>query len=205
MPDPTSNTLPDWVTDALREPARSTPAARARIMDAVRTAARPRRCAAPIGPSRWLRRGLLSPVGGLMTTVLMMMALMLRMGPIDHVFGPSVATIETATHVLGDSVVPISESTVNRAPVSHRLLDTLRIVEFVIRGSSVHAASVLGDFNAWRRGATPLVASGDHIWRARVLVPRDVLASSLNVAYLVNNARLIPAAAGTAHSWASPE
>ena len=205
MPDPTSTTLPDWVTDALREPARSTPAARARIMDAVRAEPRPRRYSAPIGPSRWLRRGLLSPVGGLMTTVLMTLALMLRMGPIDHVFGPSVAIIETATHVLGDSVVPIVDPVVGKSPVAHRLLDTLRIVEFVIRGSSVHAASVLGDFNAWRRGATPLVASGDHVWRARVLVPRDALQSSLNVAYLVNNARLIPAAAGTAHSWVSPE
>lgn len=209
MPDPNMTSLPEWVTDTLREPTTSTVAARARIMDAVRVLPRPRRLSAPIGPSRWLRRGLLSPVGGLMTTVFLMAALTLRLGPMDGVFGRAGMAIETAAFVLGDSVVPTPNSHVSGAvvpPASRsRLLDTLRIVEFVIRGSSVHAVSVVGDFNAWKRGATPLVAVGDREWRARVLVRRDALQASLNVAYIINDATLIPAAAGIARRWGSSE
>ena len=206
MPDPNLTSLPDWVTDTLREPVSSTPAARARIMDTVRTVARPRRLSAPITPSRWLRRGLLSPVGGMMVTAMLTLALLLRIGPMDGLLHRSVGDIQTAAFVLGDSVVPVVALALpDSSHTASRLLDTLRIVEFVIRGSSVHAASVLGEFNAWKRGATPLAAVGDHEWRARVLVPRDALATSLNVAYLVNHARLIPAAAGTAHNSAFQE
>jgi len=198
MPDPNPTMLPDWVTDALHEPVPSTPAARARIMDAVRSSARPRRVAAPIRPSRWLRRGLLSPVGGLITTAVMTLALLLRIGPRDGLLHRSVSEIQTAAMVLGDSVVPTSTPRMaDTLATAARLLDTLRIVEFVIRGSSVHAASVLGDFNGWKRGATPMISAGRDEWRARVLVPHDVLASSLNVAYLVNQSRVIPAAETT--------
>lgn len=194
MPDPNQTVLPDWVVDALHEPVASTPAARARIMDAVRSTARPRRMAAPIRPSRWMRRGLLSPVGGLLTTAVMTMALLLRIGPMDGLLRRSVGDIQSAAMVLGDSVVPASAPRMaDTLATAARLLDTLRIVEFVLRGSSVHAASVLGDFNGWKRGATPMTSSGRDEWRARVLVPRDVLATSVNVAYLVNQSRLIPA------------
>jgi hypothetical protein len=69
----------------------------------------------------------------------------------------------------------------------------------------VHAASVLGSFNAWQRGATPMVASADGAWRVRVLIPRDVLATSLNVAFLVNGAKLLPSPTSTARNLAYPE
>ena len=59
----------------------------------------------------------------------------------------------------------------------------------MIRGSGVHTAAVIGDFNQWRRGATPLASTNGDEWRARVLVPRD----ALQMAYLVNDAQLIPA------------
>jgi hypothetical protein len=211
MPDPTFSSLPDWVTDALREPVASTPAARTRIMEAVRATARPRRLSAPVARSRWLRRGLLSPVGGLLTTAFLTATLMLRMGSMEGLMGRSVADVQTAAFVLGDSVVPVSPIVATPArmdgatPLSTRLLDTLRIVEFVIRGSSVHAASVLGDFNAWKRGATPLRAVGGDEWRARVLVPRDAVPTVRTVAYLINNSQLIPAAAATTQDWESRE
>jgi hypothetical protein len=53
--------------------------------------------------------------------------------------------------------------------------DTLRIVEFVLRGADVGSAAVVGDFNAWQSGATALHRDADGAWRARVLVPQDVV------------------------------
>jgi hypothetical protein len=147
-------------------------------MDRIRQLPNPRRHAAPMRPSRWLRRGWLSPVGGFLTTTMLALVVLLRTGS-----GNAVADLVTVTRVLGDTVVPT-----RAVAVADHWLDTMRIVEFVIRGSSVHAAAVLGDFNNWQRGATPLAETSPHEWRARVLVPRDVL----SVAYLVNGARVIP-------------
>ncbi|MEQ1692011.1 MAG: hypothetical protein ABMA00_12035 [Gemmatimonas sp.] len=177
--DPLESGLPEWVRETLREPMDSRASSRAVIMDRVRALPTPRRHSAPMRPSRWLRRGLLSPVGGMVTTAMMALVVLLRVGG-----GGGMSDIGTATRILGDSVVPVPAVT-----QADRWLDTLRIVEFVIRGSSVHAASVLGDFNRWQRGATPMVPTARHEWRVRVLVPRD----ALNMAYLVNNSRLIPA------------
>ena len=181
--EPHDATLPDWVVDALREPMDSRSGSRARIMMAVRTLPAPRRHAAPMRPSRWLRRGLLSPVGGVMTITVLALVSLLRMST----GGTALADIVTVTRILGDSVVP-RHVTASVIGGDNHWLDTLRIVEFVIRGSSVRAAAVLGDFNQWRRGVTPLLASGRHEWRARALVPRD----ALNVAYLVNGSQVIP-------------
>lgn len=186
------STLPEWVGDALREPMPSSADARERIMSTVRSMPAPRPFAAPMRPSRWMRRGWLSPIGGVMTTALMAVAVLMRVGS-----GAMGATdIETATRILGDSVVPVSATMHSGAiegsvdgPDHGRWLDTLRVVEFVIRGSSIHAASIMGDFNRWQRNANPLVSDG-HTWRARVLVPRDVV----DVAYLINDARIVPSA-----------
>lgn len=181
------STLPDWVGDALREPVESTANARARIMSSVRELPAPRALSAPMRPSRWTRRGWLSPIAGAVTSLAMGMVVLFR------VSNASVANtdIETMTRILGDSVVPanfVQHAGVNDASAREgHWLDTLRIVEFVIRGSSIRAASVLGDFNGWQRGRTTLVAVGGNEWRARVLVPRD----ALNMAYLVNDARLV--------------
>ena len=132
-----------------------------------------------------------------MSTMAVGVLLLMRLAPADGtvggVLGVTLAGIQTTTHVLGDSVVPITENSATSGTQSvHRLLDTLRIVEFVVRGTSVHAASVLGDFNAWQRSATPLVSVGHHEWRARILVPRDALRLTANVAFLVNNNLLVP-------------
>lgn len=180
MRDPIDSALPEWVGEALREPVTSQASSRARIMDAVRGLPAPRRMSAPMRPSRWMRRGLLSPVGSILATAAMAMVMLTRVATP----GAGVSDLVTVTRILGDSIVPASGSA-----TSGHWLDTLRIVEFVIRGSSVHAAAVIGDFNQWRRGATPLASAGGNEWRARVLVPRD----ALQMAYLVNDAQIIPA------------
>lgn len=205
--DHSNSSLPNWVRDTLREPVASSDAARSRIMEQVLNTPKPRRFSAPMRPSRWVRRGLLAPVGGLMTTVVMTAVLMFRMG----LGTGDLSSVELAARVLGDSVVPAATSSSNFArsafaTLTHdsansaqaqsenvRWLDTLRIVELVIRGSSVHAASVIGEFNRWRRGATPLVSAGNNEWKAKVLIPRDVL----SVTYLVNNNQLVPTVIST--------
>lgn len=220
MRDHTDPRIPEWMHDALRAPVNGRDGARERIMDAISGLPAPRRLRAPVGSlrhSRWMRRGLLSPIGGLLTTALLVATVLVRMGPLEALLGASGADVRTAVLVLGDSVVPVTEDIgvandlpfATKRPVeqlSQRVLDTLRIVEFVLRGGSgVHAASVLGSFNAWQRGATPMVASADGAWRARVLIPRDVLATSLNVAFLVNGAKLLPSPTSTARNLAYPE
>lgn len=212
MPDPLDFNLPDWVVDALRAPVAQPPKSphrarsrmRTRIMNVVRVLPAPRRLSARMAPSRWARRnrrGWLSPIGGLMTTMAVGVLMLLRLAPAEgalagalrDTLSDTLVGIQATTHVLGDSVVPVTENSATSGTSSaHRLLDTLRIVEFVVRGTSVHAASVLGDFNAWQRSATPLASVGHHEWRARILVPRDALRLTANVAYLVNNDLLVP-------------
>ena len=52
--------------------------------------------------------------------------------------------LETAALILGDSVVPVHEGAARADTVGERFLDTLRIVEFVLRGPSVRSATVVG-------------------------------------------------------------
>jgi hypothetical protein len=200
--EPFESALPGWVRDALRDAFRDafrdaspdagpessdrSAAARARVMAAVRAAPVPRTLSAPMRPTRWVRRGVLSPIGGLMATVVMALTVLLHGDA-----GRSAGELVTLTQVLGDSVVPANIRSTDAAG-SGRWLDTMRVVEFVIRGSTIHAASVLGDFNRWRRGATPMVASlAGREWRARVLVPRDALAMVREASILVNDADLV--------------
>lgn len=150
-------------------------------MRLVRAAPPPRRHTAPMPASRWLRRGLVSPVHSFVSLALLAVALLSHVPP----NGVSAEGVHAFARVIGDSVVPTQSAW--RAGPPARWLDTLRIVEFVLRGSSVHAAAVLGDFNRWKRGATQLVAVGNHEWRALALVPRD----AVRVAYLVNNRVLL--------------
>jgi len=180
MRDRNDSSLPEWVGDALREPVTSHASSRTRIMDAVRSLPTPRRMSAPMRPSRWMRRGLLSPIGSVLATAAMAMVMLTRVATP----GAGVTDLVTVTRILGDSIVPLGASATNE-----HWLDTLRIVEFVIRGSGVRTAAVIGDFNQWRRGATQLASTDGNEWRARALVPRD----ALQMAYLVNGEQVIPA------------
>ena len=204
MSDHSESSLPTWIASALRRPASKADAARSRllrqrVMEAVRQEPTPRTTlfgSAPMAASRWRggnRRGWLSPLGGFATTALLLVVTLFRVGTPERRNEGFIAGIETDTHVLGDSVVPVSNTVSSFASdTAQRLLDTLRIVEFVLRGSSsIHSASVLGAFNAWQRGMTPLLAAGRNEWRARILVPRDALRSSQRVAFLVNESQLV--------------
>lgn len=188
------HSLSPWVIDALRNPAPGSTtrsasrlaAQRSAIMDRVRREPAPHVLSTPMRASRWTRRGLLTPFGGMTLVALFFAAISLR--GLDERHG-SVA-LETASLILGDSVVPVHEGSVRADTLGERFLDTLRVVEFVLRGPSVRSATIVGDFNSWERGATALTRESDDTWRARVLVPRD----ALHFAYVVNDARIVTAA-----------
>ena len=199
MPDQVPPSLPRWATDALQAPVTSRADARHAIMQAVRQLPAPRRLSAPtaVRASRWLRRGSLTGAGGVLLTAVLAFMVSVHRGDQLAVM----TQLQTSAMVLGDTVVPAVG-----APDSlgARLLDTLRIVQFAIRGPHIGAAEVIGSFNGWQRGSTQLrdaVADTDaphqHEWRARVLVPRD----ALDFAFLIRDAsetpmreRVIPAA-----------
>lgn len=185
------HSLSPWVIDALRNPAPGSTtrsasrlaAQRSAIMDRVRREPAPHVLTAPMRASRWTRRGLLTPFGGMTLVALFAAAISLR--GLDARQGGN--ALETTALILGDSVVPVHEGAGRADTVGERFLDTLRIVEFVLRGPSVRSATVVGDFNAWQRGGTALTRDSKDSWRARVLVPRD----ALRFAYVVNDTRVV--------------
>lgn len=198
MPDQIPPSLPDWVTIALRAPITSRAGTRDRIMHAVRGLPAPRRLSAPpaaVRASRWSRRGSLTGAGSVLMTA--MLAFMVSVHRGDQL--AVMARVQTSAIVLGDTVVPAVG-----APDSlgARFLDTLRIVQFAVRGPHIGAAEVIGTFNGWRRGSTMLTSDADaHArtseWRARVLVPRDALDFAFvigDVSEIPMRDRLIPAA-----------
>ncbi len=178
--------LAAWVRQSLRQPVVSTASRRAAIMDRVRAEPARRAFSAPMRASRWGRRGLLTPVGGVAIAAALMAMLSLRDVEQRHWN----RALEGAALMLGDSVVPHAGAA-SSDTVGSRLLDTLRIVEFVLRGPSVRSAMVVGEFNAWQRGATTLTPAADGAWRARVLVPRTATRDALRFAYVVNDAQVV--------------
>ena len=179
-PDVTVAELPYWMAAALRHDVVSTTSARRAIMDRVRCE-RPRTLSTPPRPSRWPRRGALTPLALLGMFGVLFVATSLR-----DVNRRMDLTILNAAQLIGDSVVPSRDHAA--APGAHdAFLDTLHIVEFVLRGGAVRSAVVVGDFNEWQRGTTPLHRDADGNWRTRALVPRD----ALRYAYVIDDARII--------------
>lgn len=179
-PDAIVAELPYWMADTLRRDIVSTASARRAIMDRVRCE-RPRTLSAPPRPSRWPRRGALTPV-----VLLGMLAVLFIATSLRDVNRRTDLTVLNSARLIGDSVVPSREHMA--VPGEHEsFLDTLHIVEFVLRGGAVHSADVVGDFNEWRRGATPLHRDANGTWRTRALVPRD----ALRYAYVIDDARII--------------
>lgn len=187
MPDQIPPSLPLWAIGALRAPVTSRSVSRDRIMHAVRGLPAPRRLSAPpaaVRASRWSRRGSLTGTGGVLVAAMLAFMVLVRRG--DRL--ALMARLQTSAVVLGDTVVPaigVPDS------LGARLLDTLRIVQFAIRGPQIGAAEVIGTFNGWRRGSTMLTSEVDgdaSEWRARVLVPRD----ALDFAFVIRDARETP-------------
>lgn len=178
MPDMTDDTIPGWMVDALRAPVDSDPAARARIMDRVRACAPPGPLSMRQVAPRWARRGVLSPMGALLGLLLLAVAATLPHGS----RGLAPAVMPPVVRVIGDSVVPLA-----RVALDGSWLDTLRVVDVVVRGAAIRSAAVLG---ARRDDEVAMREREPGEWHARVLAAAD----ALPVAVVVNDAQLVPVA-----------
>ncbi|BAH37086.1 MAG TPA: hypothetical protein DGD08_16900 [Gemmatimonas aurantiaca] len=186
---------PAWMTEALRAPAAERIDARTRIMARVQALPVPHRLVAPMPMARWRRRGTLSGLGGVVLTAALALMLTVREGERFSL----AARVHTAALVLGDSAVPVSHDTHDASArtkpdrgnsrIGDRLLDTLRVVELVVRGVGLQDV-------VWRRAGdahgnvrtVALARISSTEWRARTLVPRD----AVDVTLVVNNVALAP-------------
>ncbi|WP_337170225.1 hypothetical protein [Gemmatimonas aurantiaca] len=165
--------------------------ARARIMTRVRALPTPRRLVAPMPLARWRRRGTLSGMGGVVLTAVL--ALMLTVHEGEHLTLAS--RVHATALVLGDSAVPISTAdaghprgeagTPGARQGRSRWLDTMRVVELVVRGSGLREVA-LRQTAAVRAVALARISATE--WRARALVPRD----AVDVTVIVNDVALAP-------------
>ncbi len=179
--------LPGWMGDALRAPVASRPEARARIMAQVRALPAPRRLSVPLGQpaSRWRRRGSLSGLGGALLAALLTIAVGVRQGD-RHALAQRV---HPTAIIVGDSAVPVRGADSLAAIVSGRLLDTMKVVDYVVRGANVQRAHVqhavrdprAKDAHPVPFHPTRLTRVSANEWRVRALLPRDAVAVSFSV------------------------
>lgn len=179
--------IPGWMADALRAPVASRPEARARIMAQVRSLPGPRRLSTPLvqHASRWRRRGSLTGLGGALFTAMLTIAVGVHQGD-RHALAQRVHPIAL---VVGDSAVPVRGADSLAAILSGRLLDTMQVVEYLVRGDDVRHVQVR---HAVRSGQArevrvvpfepaQLTRVSDTEWRVRALLPRDAVAVSFSV------------------------
>lgn len=188
------STIPSWMGDALRAPVASRPEARARIMTQVRSLPAPRRLSIPgvQHASRWRRRGSLTGLGGAVLTAMLTIAVGVRQGD-RHALAQRV---QPSVMVVGDSAVPVRGADSLAAIMSGRLLDTMKVVEYVVHGSNVHRVqvqhAVRHDRTSGGRVApfepAELTRVSETEWRVRALLPRDAVA----VTFSVNDLTLDP-------------
>jgi hypothetical protein len=185
--DMASVSVPAWMADALRAPVSSRPEARARIMVQVRALPAPRRLSVPLvqRASRWRRRGSLTGLGGALLTAMLLVAVGVRQGD-RHALAQRV---HPSAIIVGDSAVPVRGADSLAAIMSGRLLDTMKVVEYVVRGADVRNVRVQHAVREERTGNTRVVPFGpaqltrvsDTEWRVRALLPRDAVAVSFSV------------------------
>jgi hypothetical protein len=156
------------VSAALRADVHTDARARARVMELVRVASR------DLPPARraFVFRGARHSIVGL--------ALAAGIGSITTLSTLLPATggayDQGRTAVIGDSMVAT-------------LRDTLRLVRLIFDDSGARQVAVVGDFNGWRAGETPLTRdAASHRWTA-TLALRD---GSHRYAFVVDGTRWVP-------------
>jgi hypothetical protein len=150
--------LIERAAETLRRPVKIDPAVDARIMATVH--ALPRHQAPRAGGWwAWLTRTRtvhVSPLGALAAAALVIVAALTgvpRMLPDDKA-APVVGVVDTLVDT------PAADS------------DGARVVQFVFVAPSAESVSLVGDFNNWEMGATPLAAGpGRSVWTVRVRLP----------------------------------
>jgi hypothetical protein len=133
----------EWIAREARRPALLDPAAKSRLMAAVRAEPRPART-----PGwAWLLRARplsLSPVGSLAVA-----ASLVGIG----VFVGLALTHRDGQPLAGQPPVVVAHA---QSPV-HTIHDTVRVTRFVFVAPQASRVALVGDFNRWDTGATPMM------------------------------------------------
>jgi hypothetical protein len=149
--------LIERAAEELRRPVTMDPALDARVMAAVR--ALPRH-----GPARtsgwwgWFTRSRtvhVSPLGALAAAALVI-----------------VAAVTVVPRIVPDETVNPPAALLAGADSAATEPDSARVVQFVFVAPTAQSVSLVGDFNNWEMGATPLAAgAGRSVWTVRVRLP----------------------------------
>jgi hypothetical protein len=146
----------EWIAGEARRPVRLDPAARARLMDAVRAAPRPARHA-PV----W--RALLEPRS-------LSLSPMASMAAAAGLVGIGVLVGLFSSNYRGGLVAegPMDPAVSTQHPVSPGR-DSLQVVTFVFVAPNASEVSLVGDFNQWNAGATVMSKTPTGgTWRVQV-------------------------------------
>ncbi len=207
MADANTPLLPTELEAAFRQAAPVDQARRARSIDAimatVTTLPAPRRWSLPPSMTRWRRRGMLAPAGGLAVTALM--ALWMGVTALTDVFQRGSSAVLARAEFIGDTVIArlvpvVDETRLVRAggmaaALHDTLYDTMRIVRFALRAPEASQVTLVGaapanvpDAQESRISVARDIASG--LWEMRTVLPRDAVASAF--AFVVDDAQRIP-------------
>jgi hypothetical protein len=188
----------------LQDTSEREPGARSRqadaIMAAVRTMPAPRRSLLPPSMTRWRRRGVLAPAGGV--AVAFLLTMWFGVTSLTDVFSRSSAMLARA-EVLGDTVIPRLVPAAERAVVAHggrleqalrdTLYDTMRIVRFALHAPAATQVRLVRAASNVPLGDVARVASG--LWELRTVVPRAAGtrdAVSRSFAFVVDDTHRVP-------------
>ncbi len=192
--------LPPELRDLFRESAQSDPATATRQADAIMTAVRelpaPRRWSMPPTLTRWRRRGILAPAGGM--AVAFLLTMWVGVTSLTDVFNRS-STMVARAEFIGDTIIPrlapsdelrvvIEKGALQRA-LRDTLYDTMRIVRFALRAPAASQVTLVESVSDVPVGEVVRdLASG--IWELRAVVPRDAVSRAF--AFVVDDVHRVP-------------
>jgi hypothetical protein len=147
MHDEERDELIERVARELRAPVRLSPAIDERVMAAIRGDALPSSRQSATGVWAWLRRPrplMVSPLGGLALAAGIAAVMVIA---------------NVARHAERGAVAHVAPTTPAQVP------DTVKLVQFVLVAPKASSVSVVGDFNDWSVGITPMQrTSADGVW-----------------------------------------
>ncbi len=192
--------LPAELRELFGAPAPFDPAAQSRQADAIMAAVRelpaPRRWSLPPTLTRWRRRGVLAPAGGV--AVAFLLTMWLGVTSLTDVFSRSSAMLARA-EVIGDTIIPrlapsdelrvVIEKGALRRALRDTLYDTMRIVRFALRAPSASHVTLVESASEAPVGEVARdMASG--LWELRTVVPRDAVSRAF--AFVVDDVHRVP-------------
>lgn len=160
----------DRAARALREPVSTDPSSKRRLVEALRAAPPPRRSAAR-RTWRWLARPrqiMVSPLAGLALAAAAVLVVVLRPeagAGLDDASGGATATESVAASSSTPDAIPVSLA----GAASSAEAAQPRHVRFIFLAPTASSVSLVGDFNGWDPGATPLRAGSEPgVWVVEV-------------------------------------